>query len=80
MTVRVAHVTTIDQSLRYLLLNQLRSIADAGYQVTGISAPGPDVPALETHGIRHIAVPLTRRMTPLADLRALLRLYRVFSP
>lgn len=78
MTVRVAHVTTIDQSLRYLLLNQLRSIADAGYQVTGISAPGPDVPALETHGIRHIAVPLTRRMTPLADLRALLRLYRVF--
>lgn len=78
MTVRVAHVTTIDQSLRYLLLNQLRSIADAGYQVTGISAPGPDVPALEAHGIRHIAVPLTRRLTPLADLRALLRLYRVF--
>lgn len=78
MTVRVAHVTTIDQSLRYLLLNQLRSITDAGYQVTGISAPGPDVPALETHGIRHIAVPLTRRLTPLADLRALLRLYRVF--
>lgn len=78
MTVRVAHVTTIDQSLRYLLLNQMRSIADAGYQVTGISAPGPDVPALEAHGIRHIAVPLTRRLTPLADLRALLRLYRVF--
>lgn len=78
MTVRVAHVTTIDQSLRYLLLNQLRSITDAGYQVTGISAPGPDVPALEAHGIRHIAVPLTRRLTPLADLRALLRLYRVF--
>lgn len=78
MTVRVAHVTTIDQSLRYLLLNQMRSIADAGYQVTGISAPGPDVPALEAHGIRHIAVPLTRRLTPLADMRALLRLYRVF--
>jgi glycosyltransferase involved in cell wall biosynthesis len=78
MTARVAHVTTIDQSLRYLLLNQLRSIADAGYQVTGMSAPGPDVSALEAHGIRHIAVPLTRRLTPLADLRALLRLYRVF--
>ncbi len=78
MTVRVAHVTTIDQSLRYLLLNQLRRIADAGYQVTGISAPGPDVSALEAHGMRHIAVPLTRRLTPLADLRALLRLYRVF--
>ncbi|MCS7289450.1 MAG: glycosyltransferase family 4 protein [Roseiflexus sp.] len=78
MTVRVAHVTTVDQSLRYLLLNQLRSIADAGYQVTGVSAPGPDVPIIEAHGIRHIAVPLTRRLTPFADLCALLRLYRVF--
>lgn len=78
MTVRVAHITTIDQSLRYLLLNQLRSIADAGYQVTGISAPGPDVPAIEVRGIRHIAAPLTRRLTPFADLRALMRLYRIF--
>jgi hypothetical protein len=27
MTLRVAHITTVDQSLRYLLLNQMRSIA-----------------------------------------------------
>lgn len=78
MTLRVAHITTIDQSLRYLLLNQMRSIAQAGYEVTGISAPGSDVPVIESMGIRHIAVPLTRRLTPLADLRALVQLYRIF--
>lgn len=77
MSVRVAHITTIDQSLRYLLLNQMCRIAEAGYRVTGISAPGPDVPAIEARGIRHIAVPLTRRLTPLADLRAVVQLYRI---
>ncbi len=72
--VRVAHITTIDLSLRYLLLNQLRYLQSRGYEVTGISAPGPDVPALEAAGIRHLAVPMTRRMTPGADFRALLQL------
>lgn len=72
--VRVAHITTIDLSLRYLLLNQMRYLQTKGYEVTGISAPGPDVPALEAAGIRHLAVPMTRRMTPVADFRALLQL------
>ena len=73
---KVAHITTVDLSLRYLLLNQLKHIQDAGYEVVGISAPGDDVPVLEAAGVRHLAVPLTRRFTPFADLYALYRLYR----
>lgn len=75
--IKVAHVTTVDLSLRYLLLNQLHSLQAAGYEVVGISAPGPDVVFLEGAGIRHLAVPLTRNVTPLADARALLGLYRL---
>ncbi len=74
---KVAHITTIDLSLRYLLLNQLCSLRQAGYAVTGISTPGPDVPAIEAAGIRHFPVPMTRNFTPLADLVSLWRLYRV---
>jgi glycosyltransferase involved in cell wall biosynthesis len=74
---RVAHVTTVDLSLRYLLLNQLQRIRDEGYEVFGISAAGPDVAALEDVGIPHFAVPMTRRFTPVADLRALWSLIRV---
>ncbi len=74
---RVAHVTTVDLSLRYLLLNQLQRIRDEGYDVSSISAPGPDVAAVEAGGIPHFAVPMTRRFTPLADLRALWELVRV---
>jgi glycosyltransferase involved in cell wall biosynthesis len=75
--VKVAHVTTIDLSLRYLLLNQLRSLQDEGYEIVGISAPGPEVPVLEAAGIRHIPAPLTRTVTPLTDLAALWRLVGV---
>lgn len=74
---KVAHITTVDLSLRFLLLNQLQSLQAAGYQVVGISAPGPDVPVLEASGIRHIPVPMTRRFSPLPDLFSLWRLYRV---
>ena len=74
---KVAHITTIDLSLRYLLLNQLKSIEQADYEVVGISTPGPDVPALTAAGIRHIPVKMTRNFTPLADLTALGQLVRV---
>lgn len=73
---KVAHVTTIDESLTYLLLDQMLSIRDAGYEVVGISSPGVQVPVLEAAGIRHIAAPMTRRLTPHADLLSLWRLCR----
>ncbi len=37
---RVAHVTTVDLTLRFLLLEQLRRLRDEGFDVTAISAPG----------------------------------------
>lgn len=74
---KVAHITTVDLSLRYLLLNQMCSIQAAGYELCGISAPGPDAPVVEAAGIRHIPVRLTRRLSPLADLVALGQLYRI---
>ena len=73
----VAHVSTVDLSLHYLLLNQLRSIQQAGYEVTGISSPGQEVSAIEATGISHIAVTRTRHQTPLSDLGSLWRLHQV---
>jgi len=75
--IKVAHVATVDLSLRFLLLNQLKSLQDSGFSITGISASGPHVRELEERGIDHIPVSLTRSMTPLTDLLALWRLYRV---
>ena len=75
---KVAHLTTVDMSLRYLLLPQLRAVVDAGGDAVGISAPGPWVAELEACGIRHRALASsTRSFAPLADLRAARELWRV---
>lgn len=68
---RVAHVTTIDTTLRVLLLGQLRRLVAEGYDVTAISAPGPDAAPLEAEGIRHVPWPsVTRAWDPRRDARA----------
>jgi glycosyltransferase involved in cell wall biosynthesis len=77
--VHIAHITTIDLSLSHLLLNQLRSIQSDGYNVTGISTPGPFVSVITKAGIRHIPVTMTRNLTPTTDLASLARLVRVIQ-
>ncbi len=48
MTIKVAHLTTVDMSVRHLLLNQILALKHAGFDVTALSAPGPDLgPVLE---------------------------------
>jgi glycosyltransferase involved in cell wall biosynthesis/ribosomal protein S18 acetylase RimI-like enzyme len=71
MTARIAHLSTVDLTPRFLLLAQLRALRDAGFDVTAICAPGPWVADLEAEGIRHVAWPsATRAWDPRADARA----------
>jgi len=81
---RVVHLTTTDMSLDWLLAPQLRAFDAAGYEVIGMSAPGPHVEHLQSMGIDHVAVPaFTRSNDPLQDVRAfgqLVRLLRQVRP
>jgi glycosyltransferase involved in cell wall biosynthesis/ribosomal protein S18 acetylase RimI-like enzyme len=71
-------VATVDLTLRFLLLPQLERLREAGYEVTGISAPGPWVAELEAAGIRHVAWHnATRSWDPRADGRAYAELTRI---
>ncbi len=75
---RIAHLTTADISLRYLVLPQLLAVVEAGDEAIGISAPGPFVAEITALGVRHVALPAsTRGMDPLADVRAAAQLWRV---
>lgn len=75
---RLVHLTTTDMSLDWLLGPQLRAFAEAGYEVIGVSAPGPHVASLEAAGISHVALRhATRALDPLSDLRAAGELVRV---
>jgi glycosyltransferase involved in cell wall biosynthesis/ribosomal protein S18 acetylase RimI-like enzyme len=75
---RVAHITTVDLTLRFLLLPQLRRLRAEGYDVTGISAPGPWTAELEAEGIRHVDWPhASRAWHPLADAQAFAELLAI---
>lgn len=76
---KIAHITTIDMSLDYLLLNHLKDLKRRGHDIVGISAPGPHLPTLEAAGIPHLPIFMTRRVTPLADLKSLWQLYQLLK-
>lgn len=78
MSLRIAHVASIDLSFRVLLLTQLRCLIEAGYEVTAISAPGPWVGHLESAGIRHVPwLGVTRSWDVQADAKAFFELWRI---
>ena len=67
---RVAHLTTVDMSLALLLGTELSYDVERGFEVFGISAPGPYVERVEALGVRHVALPsLTRSWDVRSDLR-----------
>lgn len=76
--IRIAHVATVDSTLRFILLGQLRRLKAEGFEVATVSAPGPYVTDIESEGIRHIAWPhVTRSWDLRADIRAYHELARI---
>jgi glycosyltransferase involved in cell wall biosynthesis len=75
---RVAHLTAVDITLRYQLLDELSHLRQAGYDIELVSSDGANVPALRQAGFVHHAVRMTRQITPLADVATVLALTRLF--
>lgn len=76
--VRIAHVTTVDLTLRFILRGQFRRLLDKGFDITAISAPGKWVRDIEADGIRHVPWQhATRAWNPRADALAFFELLRI---
>jgi glycosyltransferase involved in cell wall biosynthesis/ribosomal protein S18 acetylase RimI-like enzyme len=77
-TFKVAHLTTVDLSLRFLVRPQLLAVVESGGEAVGVSAPGPWVGELEADGIRHVSLTAsTRGMSLVNDFKAILQFWRV---
>ena len=75
---RIAHLTTVDLSLRYLILPQLEEISNLGGDAIAISAPGPHVAEIVGKGIRHIPLlDSTRSVSPVKDFKTMLALWKI---
>jgi glycosyltransferase involved in cell wall biosynthesis/ribosomal protein S18 acetylase RimI-like enzyme len=71
VTVRVAHISTVDLTVRFLLMPQLTRLRDEGYDVSAISAPGPWRREIEAEGIGFVPwTHATRSWDPASDARA----------
>lgn len=75
----IVYVVTHPMTARLLLAGQLRYLAEAGFEVTLVTSPGPDLAGVaEREGVRVETVAMAREISPLRDLAALARLVRLF--
>jgi glycosyltransferase involved in cell wall biosynthesis len=77
--VKLLRITTVPISLQLLLGGQFRYMKEKGYDVYTISADGPEVKEVLKEEVEHIAVPFTRKITPIQDLICLIKLVRIVN-
>jgi glycosyltransferase involved in cell wall biosynthesis len=78
-THKIIRITTVPISLKVLLRNQLRFMT-RHFEVVGVSSPGITLTEVAgQEGVRTIGITMTRAITPMADLKAIASLYRLFK-
>lgn len=75
---RIIEVTNVDFSLRHFLLPLMRGLRARGHEVVGVCADGALLGDVRMEGFRVETLPLVRGLSPLAQARAFLALYRLF--
>lgn len=76
---KLIRITTVPMSLMYLLPGQMNFMQKQGYDVLMISADGKErAQVMEAENCRHTIVPMTRKITPLQDLKCLFQLIKIF--
>lgn len=79
MKTKLIRITTVPQSLRGLLRGQLHFMSENGFEVIGVSSPGEALKDVEKNeGVKTVGIEMTRSITPLQDLKALIQLIQLF--
>jgi glycosyltransferase involved in cell wall biosynthesis len=74
---RLLRITTVPISLHLLLKGQFSFMREQGFEVYTMSAAGKEIPEVLKEGVKHIEVPLTRKITPIQDLLCLWKMMRI---
>ncbi len=75
---KIIELTNVDFSLRHFLLPLMRSLRQDGHEVIGVCADGALLDGVRAEGFRIETPPLARSLSPVAQIRALIALYRLF--
>lgn len=73
---KLIRITTVPQSLQGLLRGQLQFMSENGFDVIGISSSGTALNEVSVNeGVRVHSISMTRKITPLKDIVAVIQLY-----
>lgn len=77
---KLIRITTAPLSLKVLLSGQMRFMQENGLEVIMVSSDGKELEEVKRkEGCRHHIIPMTRKMSPFADVRCFWLLYRFFK-
>ncbi len=77
---KLIRITTAPISLNVLLPGQMSYMKQQGMEVIMVSSDGPELKTvLDREGCPHHIVPMSRKMSPLSDVKCLWMLYRFFK-
>lgn len=78
--IKIIRTSTVPGSLNTFCRGLLRELQeDEGYEVVAVSSPGEQLDEVSRReGVKAVAVPMERHISPLKDLKSLLGLIRVF--
>lgn len=75
---KVCQLCAVDFTLKKFLLPLINGMQAAGWEVTAVCSDGSFVPALRAQGYRIETLPIARSANPIAALRSILALMRLF--
>jgi len=77
--IKICHIVSVDITLKFMLLNQLKFLVSQGYDVFAVCSPGKWVNDIEKEGIKVKTITFKRKFfTPMTDIIACLKLYFYF--
>lgn len=76
---KLIRITTAPISLKLLLQGQMKFMSENGFEVIMVSSSGPEWKEIyDRENCRYHIVAMTRKITPVSDLKSLWQLYRFF--
>jgi len=77
--IKICHVASVDITVKFLLLSQLKFLVSEGYDVSVVCSQGKWTEDIESHGIKVKNINITRKITPVLDLISLVKLFFYFK-
>jgi len=75
---KICFVASVDMTLKFILLSQMKYFSRKGYDVTAVCSDGKWVEGIRKQGIKIKTIEIKRKISPLSDLVSLFNLVRYF--